>query len=406
MNAISAPPSIKKGKDGPRPANLIAFVADEAGAHELAQSFDQLGVTDVYVARGGIDAVISHLSRIETPPRRLIVDISGQDQPLRALDRLAEACDPSVLVYVLGDTNDVTLYRTLLQAGVRDYRYKPLTAEALRSWVEDEDGQPVRRARTGKVVALTGTRGGVGTTAIAARLAGELTEGKGMRRVVLLELDFYGSIGSILLGMASSNHALSEMLQNIDRIDPQFLQRTLTSKDGKLFLLAANRAYSDTFVIEPGAISRLLEILTQHYHYVVVDLHESGGAVADEVLSQTHIACLVSDHSVYSAQVLSRLIHHVQARANPPALHIVLNSSRAPVRGRVNTRDFAQAITHPITLEIPYDGKLPGLAEDLGEPLAASSALAKAVARLARTLTGELTRSAAPGVRRWFRRAT
>lgn len=401
MNTINAP-GIKKSKDGARHAGLIAFVVDEAGAHELAQSFDQLGVTDAYIARGDIDAVISHLSHVETPPRRLIVDISGLDQPLPALDRLAEACDPSVLVYVLGDKNDVTLYRALLQAGVRDYRYKPLTVEALRSWVEDQDGQPVRRARSGKVVALAGTRGGVGTTAVATRLAEQLTEGKGLRRVVFLDMDLYGSVGSALLGMSSSNHALSEMLQNIDRIDPQFLQRTLTSKGGKLFLLAANRAYSDTFVIEPEAISQLLDVLTQHFHYVVVDLHESGGTVANEVFSQASMACLVSDHSVYSAQMLARLIQHVQARANPPSLHVVLNNSRAPVRGRVNTREFAQAVNHPISIEIPYDGRLPGLAEDLGEPLGSSSALAKAATRLARTLTGELSRGAAPTARRWF----
>lgn len=403
MSAVGAP-GIQKGKDGTRQASLIAFMVDEAGVHELAQSLHQLGVTDAYIARGDIDTVIRHLSRVENPPRRLIVDISGLDQPLRALDRLAEACDPSVLVYALGDKNDVTLYRALLQAGVRDYRYKPLTGEALRIWIEDQDDQPVRQARTGKVIALTGTRGGVGTTAVAARLAAQLTEGAGMRRVVFLDLDFYGSIGSILLGMISSNHALSEMLQNIDGIDPQFLQRTLTSKDGKLFLLAANRAYSDTFTIEPDAISQLLKILTQHFHYVVVDLHQSGGVVANEVLSSASTVCLLADHSVYSAQVLTRLIQHVQARSNPPALHVVLNTSRAPVRGRVNTRDFAQAITHPISLEISYDGKLPGLAEDLGEPLASSSALAKAVTRLARMLTGELSQGGARSAGGWFRR--
>ncbi|NYT61725.1 pilus assembly protein CpaE [Alcaligenaceae bacterium] len=394
-----------KNKDGARSASLVVFAVDETTAHDLAQSIGQLGVTDAYVARGDIDTAISHLSRVEKSPQRLIVDISGESQPLLALDRLAEACDPSVQVYVLGESNDVTLYRSLLQAGVRDYRYKPLTVDALRGWLGDQDGSLVRKARSGKIIAVTGTRGGVGVTSVAACLASQLTAGKGLRRIAYLDLDFYGGTGSTLLGM-SSNHALPEVLQNIERIDPQFLERTLTSKDGRLFVLAANQNYSDAFSMESGMMGRLLAVLSQHFHYVVIDLHNPGGTLANEVFSHADMACLLSDRSVHSARVLTRLLLHIEARQNPPALHVLLNSSRSPVKGRVGAKEFAQAISRPVALDIPYDGKLPGLAEDLGEPLAAGSELAKAVNKLTRMLTGELAQGgAAAKVARWFRRS-
>lgn len=394
-----------KNKDGARSASLVVFAVDENSAHELAQSLDQLGVTDAYVARGSIDAAISHLGKVEKSPQRLIVDISGEGQPLLALDRLAGACEPSVQVYVLGESNDVTLYRSLLQAGVRDYRYKPLTVDALRSWLGDHDGSLVRKARSGKIIAVTGTRGGVGVTSVAACLASQLTAGKGMRRVVYLDMDFYGGTGSTLLGMPA-NHALPEVLQNIDRIDPQFLERTLSSKDGRLFVLAANQNYSDAFAMESDMMGRLLGVLSQHFHYVVVDLHNPGGALANDVFSHADMACLLSDRSVHSARVLTRLMHHVEARQNPPALHVLVNASRTPVKGQVSAKEFAQAISRPVALDIPYDGKLPGLAEDLGEPLAAGSELAKAVDKLARMLTGEQAQGgAAAKMARWFRRS-
>lgn len=394
-----------KNKDGARSASLVVFAVDETSAHELAKSISQLGITDAYVARGSIDAAISHLAKVEKSPQRLIVDISGEDQPLRALDRLAEACDPSVQVYVLGESNDVTLYRSLLQAGVRDYRYKPLTVDALRSWLGDQDGSLVRKARSGKIIAVTGTRGGVGVTAVAACLASQLTAGKSMRRVAYLDMDFYGGTGSTLLGMPA-NHALPEVLQNIDRIDPQFLERTLSSKDGRLFVLAANQNYSDAFAMESDMMGRLLGVLSQHFHYVVVDLHNPGGALANEVFSHADMACLLSDRSVHSARVLTRLMLHIEARQNPPALHVLVNASRTPVKGQVDTKEFAQAISRPVALDIPYDGKLPGLAEDLGEPLAAGSELAKAVDKLTRMLTGEQARGgAAAKMARWFRRS-
>lgn len=394
-----------KNKDNARNASIVAFALDDATTHQLEQSFDQLGVAaDAYVARGGIDALISHLGRVEKSPKRLIVDISGIGEPLAALDRLAQACDPSVMVYVLGESNDVTLYRALLQAGVRDYRYKPLTVDALRAWLDDREGSFVRKARSGKVIAVVGTRGGVGVTSVAACLARQLVEGKGLRRITYLDTDFYGGTGSTLLGVAP-NHALPDVLQNIDRIDPDFLERTLTSKDGHLFVLAANQNFSDVPATENALMGELLAVLSQHYHYVVVDLHSPGGALANEVFSHADIACVLSDRSVHSAKVLASLLLHLEARPTPPTTHVLINSPRAPVRGRVDSKEFEKAISRPVALDIPYDGKLPGLAEDLGEPLAAGSELARAVEKLTRLLTGEQMPGKSSRVARWFKRS-
>src|SRR5690554_1427152 len=98
------------GKGDGRSVSLAAFAVDETGRQGLEQSLAQLGVSGSHVARGGIDAVIAYLGKTEKPPQRLIVDISGLDNPMAALDKLAEACDPSVKVFVLGDKNDVNLY--------------------------------------------------------------------------------------------------------------------------------------------------------------------------------------------------------------------------------------------------------------------------------------------------------
>lgn len=404
MNVVSAIGG--KNKEESRNASFVAFTADDASTQEVGRVVAHLGIPNAFVARGDIDAAITHMSRVEKPPQRLIVDISGMSLPLLALSRLAEACDPSVQVYVLGDQNDVRLYRTLLQTGIHDYLVKPLTTEALRNWLNDKDGNSVRKVRSGKVIAVTGTRGGVGATSIAAHLAAHFTTGKGLRRVAYIDMDIYGSAGSTRLGMAS-NHALSEVLQNIDRIDPQFLERMLTSKDGRLFALASNQNYSDVLAAQPGVMAQLLDILSQHFHYVVVDLHEPGGVVASEVFSHADMACVVSDHSVHSARILTRLMLHIEANPNAPVLYLLVNSSRAPVRGRVDTKEFAHAISHPIALEIPYDGRLPSLAEDLGEPLAAGSALAKGITKLAQILTGDSAKSAGAtfSVARWLGRA-
>lgn len=386
-------------------ASLVAFAIDDATVQDLTSFSQQLGLTDAHIGRGGLDAAIQYLSRTGRPPRRLVVDISTLKKPLEELEKLSHACDPSVQVFVLGDHNDVTLYRSLLQLGVRDYRYKPMALDALRAWLDDEDGHPVRRTRTGRVIVLTGTRGGVGVTTIANQLARQLTIGKGQRRIVYVDTDLYGGTSSVLMGIPP-NHALTEILHNSDRLDPEFLERTLTTTDQRLFVLAAQLGHAEHFPAETGMMKTLLDALAQHFHYVVVDLHQSGGLLANEVFNRADIFGLVADRSIHSARMITRLVMHAESRSKPPALHILLNNTRPPTRSRVESKDFEQAILRPISLDIPYDGKKPGLAEDLGEPLPENSEIARSVSHLASVLTGEASLSNKARAARWFRRST
>lgn len=371
-------------------ASLLVFMVDEPSRQQISNALRQLGITDVYVGVGGMDDLIQHMTKVQKAPDRLIVDISGLDKPLDALDKLADSCDPSVTVYAVGEKNDVTLYRLLLQAGISDYRYKPLTADALRSWLDDSQQYSVRQARSGKVIAVAGSRGGVGASTIAGQLARELVAGSSLRKVVFIDMDFYGGAGTTLMGM-TTNRSLVEALGSLAGLDAQFLQRVLTTTDGRLFTLGFNNPFQEIFQQEPGAVSALLEALMQHFHYLVVDLPQAGGMVANEVYARSSTVCLVSDHSVHSARILASLLNHIKGNLGAPVTQVVLNNTRPASKTQVDVAEFTKAIEHPVAFTIPYDGSLPTMAEDLGQPLPANSQLSKAVARFSRTLTGEAT---------------
>src|SRR5690606_10701020 len=117
----------------------------------------------------------------------------------------------------------------------------------------------------------------------------------------------------------------------------------------------------------PGSIAGLLGVLAQHFHYLVVDLPQAGGIIANEVYSRAHFICLVSDHSVHSGRILTALGSHIKGNFASPVVHVILNASRPQMRAQVDTQVFAKTISQPVTLAIPYDGKFPGIAEDLGQ---------------------------------------
>lgn len=106
-------------------AEFVAFLADDESAAIVQRYVAQRMLPHAHVARGSVDQAIEFLQKLERAPSQLLIDVSGSDTPLSELARLADACEPSVEVYVVGGKNDVGLYRSLLQLGVRDYLVKP-----------------------------------------------------------------------------------------------------------------------------------------------------------------------------------------------------------------------------------------------------------------------------------------
>lgn len=392
-----------RDRDTDKLYTFAAFVKDGNSAREIERLFQQDTLVDTYVAQGDIRAAIAWLQKLERPPQRLLVDISGSERPLDELDHLADACEPSVQVYVVGERNDVGLFRNLLSRGVQDYLVKPLSIELLRRTTLQESGHlSSQRGRHGRVVVVQGTRGGVGTTTLAANLARALARGGLRRRVVYLDLNVYDGSGPALLGRAGGM-ALLEVLGNIERLDQQYLTRTLADAGDGLFVLAAELEYTENFRPEAGVMGKLLHALAQNFHYVVVDLPERGGSLAEEIIDHASMVCLVCDPSVHSARTLVRLSQTIRARPSAPSLRNVLNHVQPATRSHVQVNDFAAAVDLPIQVEIAFDAKAPALAENAATDLSGRSEFFKGVEALAAQITGEAHHQTK---RSWWQRLT
>lgn len=381
----------RKARDDTQHLNFLGFVNDATSENELTRFLKTTVLGTTMVERGTIHTAIHWLRKADgRSPQRLLVDISGVSNVLDELDELANACEPSVQVYVVGDRNDVGLYRSMLQRGVQDYIVKPVNAELLRRSLGDgsDTADSVRQVRNGRVIAITGTRGGVGVTSVAAHLARELANEGGRRRVAYMDLNPYDGNGANLLGLAGGN-ALIDVLGNVGHLDPQYLDRTLNTRDNRLYTLCAELEYTEAFAPEEKALTDLLNVLSQHFHYIILDVPSGGGPLANEAFTNASMACVVTDQSVHSARTLTRLVHHVQGRLRPPTIHIVLNQSRAPARGAVHTRDFTSALEWPVEVSISFDGQAPLMAENLGDPLPARSEFGRGIKALAGLLTGD-----------------
>jgi len=114
-----------------RPVPRISIQAfcefpDTGAALQRAAADRRLSKANLTVQLGGLQAAVEHHSG-NVSPNLLIVETRLQGRAaIEEIDRLAEVCDPSSKVVVIGRANDVELYRDLMRRGVSEYLVAPL----------------------------------------------------------------------------------------------------------------------------------------------------------------------------------------------------------------------------------------------------------------------------------------
>ncbi len=136
--------------------------------------------------------------------------------------------------------------------------------------------------KLGSVVAVLGTRGGVGTTTVATNLAWYLANNE-TRRVALVDLDIFFGDAALALNVKVGG-GLREVLENPTRIDELYLERTLVLSGKRLYVLAAEERLDIPVKFDPEALPTLFDPLRKQYHYVVVDVPRHSGSFIQQVM--------------------------------------------------------------------------------------------------------------------------
>ncbi|HZQ02312.1 MAG TPA: AAA family ATPase [Reyranella sp.] len=370
----------------PAIAPALAYVLDAQSQSVVQRCFDALGLQNAKVSSGDIETATRDLAR-RAWPRVLLVDVSGLPDPMRKVNRLAEVCDPTTEVFVVGDKNDIVLYRDMKAAGVNEYMFKPVVTGVLTralAPVVGGGGGERRSPRTGKLVVVLGVRGGAGATTIATQCAWFLAEQR-QRRVLLLDLDLQGGDAALQLDVAPS-HALREAIDHPDRIDDLFLERGVTHVTDRLGLLASLEPLSDVVPLQEDSVAELVTLLTRRHRFVIVDVPPMLAVGLPKILEAADTILLVSDGSLISAREVTRWRERIGANsAGRMTLHV---HNKKGVDGSLPDDAFRRALGKPPEIVIPYDRDIARMALLGAKELNASAAIRRSMASLVRELSG------------------
>jgi pilus assembly protein CpaE len=370
LAAVVPPPDQSAGRHD-RPS-LIGFVTDRETDEAMREGLAEATSETLDLRRGGVRAAISAMQKTATP-RVLIVDITGEEQPLSALGELSHVVEPDVCVLVVGEVEHADFYREITRGlGAAEYLTKPVTREkVLRHFGPFAQGSAFAAPTMlgGRAIAVTGVRGGVGATTIAVNLAWHF--GVGMRRhTVLLDPDTHLGATAFLLNI-QPGPGLRMALESPDRIDSLLAERAAQPAADRLHVLAAEEKIASLASHAPGAAPALLTALRNRYNFIIVDVPYGPVPLYRDLLDLVDQRILVMDPSLASIRDTVRLLGLPKGSGQDQRAVVVLN--RMGVPGGLSRKQVEEALKMKVDVAIPDLPRQVGNAATLGEPVMVTS---------------------------------
>lgn len=175
--------------------------------------------------------------------------------------------------------------RAAMRAGYREFVVLPADAELLRQAVHEATYSEGRDEDAGDVIAMWGSKGGVGTTFLATQLAGELSP---VHRVCVIDLDFaMGDVAAFL--DVTLPQSIADVFRNIARLDERMLAGSVGVHASKIHVLGQPIDLEQREEPRGDLVMRVVTAAARSYQYVVTDC----GSSLDEA---SVTAITVADH--------------------------------------------------------------------------------------------------------------
>jgi pilus assembly protein CpaE len=372
--------------------NITVFCSTQATIAAMQQVVvdRRMARAHVDVRNGGIMAAAQAFSQATTPDVLVMETEGHRDQVLSELSQLAQVCDPSTKVILIGHVNDVILYRELIRQGLSEYLVAPVhqlqVIDAISSLFNEPGADPI-----GRIVAFIGAKGGVGSSTIAHNVAA-LASGEYQVDTIVTDLDLaFGTAG--LNFNQDPAHGIAEAIASSDRIDQTMLERLLTKCSDRLNLLSAPAQVEKSLGIEDDTLEPIIDAIRSSAPLVILDIPNLWTVWSKQLLMGADDVIITSTPDLASLRNTKNIFDFLTAaRPNDKAPLIVLNQVGVHKRPEIPVAEFSKAIGVEPTVVIPFDAHVFGTASTNGQMLGEvgpKSKAAEQVAMLGQLLIGK-----------------
>ena len=305
-----------------------------------------------------------------TQPDLIVVDgCNDYATALADIERLRIAT-PSASIFMVALDSNPDLILQSMRAGANEFFAWPppdkAFQEAITRAASRRNASNATRS-SATTIAFVGAKGGSGTTTVAVNCAVELAR-LGKRSTVIVDLK--SGLGEVTLFLGvRSRYSLLDALDNLHRLDNEFLKELVIKHKSGLEILAGSDHFERPNANDTPGVEQLLRLLTQLYEYIVIDAGSQLNLTATTALYMSDSICLVANPDVPSVRNAQRLLDRIgQLGACGERVRVLLNRAAEPYP--IPPEQIEGALGRSIDHIFPSDYKTVSTALNSGVPLA------------------------------------
>jgi pilus assembly protein CpaE len=353
------------------PTRVVVLTADDGFEQSVRATFGsstQIGL-DVIKAR------LSTREHIDVEGAAVVVaDIDAADPAeMAALERLVERIGHWPPVVAITQACDTAVARRLMQMRVADFLVKPVPPVDLVQTCARVAKKPAATdTAEAQIFTFLPAVGGAGVTTLAVQTAMLLLNSGtgGKTATCLVDLDFqHGSCADYLDLEPRLN--LGEIEPRPERLDRQLLEVMISQHASGLAVVAAPNRPAEMRSFDPDVVTRLLDLVSSNFDYVVFDMPRTWFSWTDSVLLGSNKLFVVSQTTVPGLRLAKRLVEAIRERlGDGPRPQVIINRFEQKMFAPgLRRTDIEQALGDAFTATVPNNYSLVREAIDRGVPL-------------------------------------
>ncbi|MEO1252380.1 MAG: pilus assembly protein CpaE [Pseudomonadota bacterium] len=353
---------------------------------EKAAADRRLSKAHLTMHMGGISKAVDQFKTASTPNLIILETLATGAEIFAKLGELAEVCDPSSKVVIIGQVNDIILYRELIRQGISEYIVAPQSPLQIIKMIADLYTDP-SAPPIGRTLAFVGARGGVGSSTLAHNVAWCAAEEHRIG-TILLDLDLPFGTASLDFDQEASA-GLYEALSSPERLDDVLLDRLLQKHTEHLSLFTAPSLLDRDYDVDDQAYETVLDVVRGSTPTVVVDVPHIWCAWSKRLLTSADEIIITATPDLAAFRNTKQLVDILgAARPNdaPPTLVInQFDTKLSPVR----PEQFAEHVGLKASQVFVWEPHIFGAAATNAAPIVEVSPKSKAAVAM-RELTAQL----------------
>ncbi|WP_130782562.1 AAA family ATPase, partial [Cellulomonas biazotea] len=319
---------------------VVIGCADQSLAYELRAQLSEAAEVEV-VGVGETTGELADLVLQHDPSIVLVHDLLGPEPVHQVVRDLSLRRPASVSIVVTSD-EDPEVLAAAMDAGARGVLSYPLSFADVQQRVNtaldwsrhmqslllsaSADGGSARGRAV--VVAVAGTKGGVGATTIATHIAWDVRREIPDHKVLVVDLDLEkGDVSSLIEARARTSVAdLAKVAQDLS---VRTVADAVFQHESGIHLLLPPDDVRDVEWVTPTAIRQIVGLLRQQYDLVIVDVGAHVTPVQAAVVEIADEVVAVITPDLLSIRALRRNLRwweSLQVR-KPESVHVLLNKS-------------------------------------------------------------------------------